>query len=333
MLKLCVEKINQHYVWRAYLRPWSTNGQIHSYRHGVVRPRSLRRVASAKLFYSIPEISAKDVAYIKLLVIDKSVEGMKEIHRRYVVQCQKPWMVKRYLERVGLEGFKKINLQALDLEGEQLNHEKLYEDAVREADEAIANDEEDYLGRVETGFFPLLKLLLNGDTSFYAEAKTAGEFVRFISVQYLRTKKIREEMADTFEASLKDIARLWTVFAHILANNVGRSFFGGFRDYKIVVVENVTPARFITGDQPVINLHGNPFTREVPDNIELYYPLSPTKALFYVKATNNNHPPVMTDTAEVEKYNILIAQYAHEQIFADSEEAVHKYKRYVESAE
>jgi hypothetical protein len=256
-----------------------------------------------------------------------------EVHRRYVAQCQKPWMVKRYLESVGLEGFKKINLQAIGFEGEQVNHELLYQDAVREADEAIANDEEDYLGRVETGFLPLLKLLLNGDTSFYAVAETAGEFVRFISIQYLRTKNIREGMAETFNSSLKDIARLWTVFAHIFANNVGRSFFGGFRDYKIVVVENVAPIHFITGDQPVINLHGNPFTRAVPEDMELYYPLSPIKALFYVKITNNDYPPVMTDPAEVEKYNVLIAQYAHEQIFADSEDAIEKYRRYVESAE
>jgi hypothetical protein len=333
MLELWVEKTNQHYVWRAYLKPWSINGLIPSYRKGVVRHRSLRKVASAELFYSIPEISAKDAAYIELLAIDKSPEGMKKIHRRYVAQCRKPWIVKRYLERVGLEGFKKIDLQPLGFEGDELNHEKLYYDAVREADEAIANDEEDYLGRVETGFLPLLKLLLIGDTSFYAEPKHAGEFVSFISVQYLRTKKIREEMEQTFKTSLKDFGRLWTVFAHIFANNVGRSFFGGFRDYKIVVVENVTPVRFITGDQPVINLHGNPFTRAVPEDMELYYPLSPTKALFYVKATNDNHPPVMTDPVEVERYNILIAQYAHEQIFADTEEAVEKYKQYVEPAE
>ena len=81
MLKSGVQKKNQHYVWRAYLKAWSVNGQIHSYRHGVVRLRSLRKVASAELFYSIPEISAKDVAYIELLAIDKSPEGMKEIHR------------------------------------------------------------------------------------------------------------------------------------------------------------------------------------------------------------------------------------------------------------
>jgi hypothetical protein len=86
-------------------------------------------------------------------------------------------------------------------------------------------------------------------------------------------------------------------------------------------------------DQPVINLHGNPFTRAIPDDMKLYYPPSPTKALFYVKSINDDHPVVINDPAEVEQYNIIIAQYAHEQIFADSEEAVEKYKRYVESSE
>ncbi len=189
------------------------------------------------------------------------------------------------------------------------------------------------MGAVEYGFQPHLQSLLNGNVSFYDDPDKAAEFVRFISVQYLRTKNMREGMAETFNASLKDIGRLWTIFSHIFAINVGRSFFGQCRNFKIVVAENLTGVPFIAGDQPLFNLRGNPFTKEVPDEMELYYPLSPTKAMFYVKSTNNNHSPTMSDPAEVEKYNILTAQYAHEQIFGDSENAVEAYKRYVDPSE
>jgi hypothetical protein len=325
-----VKKTNQHYVWRAYLKPWSSDGQIYCLRNGTIRFRSLRRVASADLFYSIPEILSSDVAQIEHLAIERSPEGLKKIHRSYVAQCRKPWIIKRFLEKVSLEEFKKIDLKALGYEGDDLNHEKFYEGARVAADEAISNDEEDYLSRMENAFQPHLESLLKGDTSFYGDAVKAGEFITFISIQYLRTKKIREGMADTFNASLKDFVRLWTIYAHIFSINVSRSFFGAFRGFKIIVAENLTDVPFITGDQPVFNLHGNPLTRDVPEEMELYYPLSPTKAMFYVKVINNDYPATITDSADVEKYNILIAQHAHEQIYGDSKKALARYGQYLD---
>jgi hypothetical protein len=72
------------------------------------------------------------------------------------------------------------------------------------------------------------------------------------------------------------------------------------------------------------------YTNDVPDDMELYYPLSPTRAMFYVKSGNDEHSPTITDPDEVAKFNILIAQHTHEQIFGNSNEAIEPYKQYIE---
>ncbi len=324
-----VEKINQHYVWRAYLKPWGVNGQVYCHRNGSTRLRSTRRVASEDLFYSIPEIKDEDVPFLELFAVAQSPEGLQNSHRKYLIECRKPWLVKRYLEDLGPDGFKALELTGLGFEGEDLDHATLYRKALTQANEAIANDEEDYLSDIETEFQPHLRSLVEGNTSFYQDPAKAAEFVRYISVQYLRTKNIRESVADAFKSSPLDVTRLWVLFSHIYAINVGRSFFAQRHEFKIVPVENQTSVPFITGDQPILNLHGNPYTNDVPPDMELYYPLSPTRAMFYVKSTNDEHPPTITDSAEIERYNKLIAEHAHEQIFGNSACALEVYKEYI----
>jgi hypothetical protein len=291
----------------------------------------LRRVASEDLFYAVPEIRDEDVPFLERFAVLKSPEGLRATHREYLAQCRKLWVIKRYLEEVGLEGFKSVNLDAIGFDGDDLDHEKCYQKALTQVEESIANEEEDYLSDIESEFQPHLKSMLEGDTSFYEDNKKAAEFVRFISIQYLRTKNLRESVTEAFKDSPLEVARLWVVFSHVFAINVGRSFFCDRRGFKIVLVENLTSVPFITGDQPVFNLHGNPYTNDVPDDMELYCPLSPTRAMFYVKSGNDEHSPTIIDPAEVAKFNILIAQHAHEQIFGNSKEAIEPYKQYIES--
>jgi len=66
-----------------------------------------------------------------------------------------------------------------------------------------------------------------------------------------------------------------------------------------------------------------------PPDMELYYPLSPTRAMFYVKSTDDEHPHTITDSAEIERYNKLIAEHAHEQLFGNSACALEVYKEYI----
>jgi hypothetical protein len=59
------------------------------------------------------------------------------------------------------------------------------------------------------------------------------------------------------------------------------------------------------------------------------YPISPTKALFFLKATAQGYGAIITERAEVEKYNALIAEHAHEQIFGNSASVLDAVSQYI----
>ena len=74
---------------------------------------------------------------------------------------------------------------------------------------------------------------------------------------------------------------------------------------------------FVTADQPVINLAANPTNNEPPDKFDLYYPLSPTKAMLLLEPSSDHLPP---SSAVTEGYshimNLRMAAHSYRQVFA-----------------
>jgi hypothetical protein len=54
-----------------------------------------------------------------------------------------------------------------------------------------------------------------------------------------------------------DVSRIADIMCHMSASNVGMSLFCEREKRQLVVVENTTSLAFITGDQPIVNLHGD----------------------------------------------------------------------------
>ena len=48
--------------------------------------------------------------------------------------------------------------------------------------------------------------------------------------------------------------------------------------YKIVLLDNATEIPFITGDQPIFNIHTTFHSGIAPERLERFYTLSPTRA-------------------------------------------------------
>ena len=48
--------------------------------------------------------------------------------------------------------------------------------------------------------------------------------------------------------------------------------------HRLVLLNNQTGIPFVTGDQPIINLHAT-FGKVPPESLEFYYPISPTRAM------------------------------------------------------
>ena len=79
--------------------------------------------------------------------------------------------------------------------------------------------------------------------------------------------------------------------------------------------------QYITGDQPVVNTHSiNSGLLDEPTEFEIYYPISPKKAVMITMNDNRFASDTVFVTIEdVKLYNSYIIDRSHEQIFSNSE--------------
>jgi hypothetical protein len=119
----------------------------------------------------------------------------------------------------------------------------------------------------------------------------------------------------------EDNDRVWPLISHMCAVTMGRSFFVSSRQFKILLIDNHTSVPFITSDQPIINMLANPTGFAVPERVEFYYPLSPTRAMLYLEKTTPAHT-VSTSISidEAHTYNCMMADHSGRQILSHSEE-------------
>jgi hypothetical protein len=109
--------------------------------------------------------------------------------------------------------------------------------------------------------------------------------------------------------------------SHMFSVNIGASLFLERKKRKLVLIENNTDLTFITGDQPVINLHGN--RPHPPTTLSLYYPLAPRHALILGEVDED--PVPSTDglaRAQVLALNTKIVEASHSQVFGHSEASI-----------
>jgi Protein of unknown function (DUF4238) len=84
--------------------------------------------------------------------------------------------------------------------------------------------------------------------------------------------------------------------------------------YRIAFLKNVTTAPFITGDQPVVNM----LDPKATNDLELYYPLSPSLAMVLAKdAGKFPDRERNVTTFEVERYNYEIYDRSEDQLYSN----------------
>jgi hypothetical protein len=83
------------------------------------------------------------------------------------------------------------------------------------------------------------------------------------------------------------------------------------------LLNNRTDTPFITGDQPIINIHAT-FEPGAPEKLEFFYPISPQTAMLLLEASSDHSQSVTVEN--VLRFNNLIARNSHEQVFSNSRE-------------
>ena len=104
---------------------------------------------------------------------------------------------------------------------------------------------------------------------------------------------------------------------HEAAFEVAKNFSISHRDYELKLIENSTDMEFITGDQPLCNLISDANAGQ----FDLYYPVSPRKALIFVKKgryENVYRHLNELSVREVDELNRKICEVSVNQLYAST---------------
>jgi hypothetical protein len=185
---------------------------------------------------------------------------------------------------------------------------------------------EDYHSGIENAFSPLLDDILNNDLSFYESDNRCIGFLHFISTQHMRTKGIKERSIERVkERGGQDLSRIWDIATHMFAYNIGMGLFLERKRRKLALMQNRTDVPFITGDQPIINLHGDGL--RPPEELSFYYPVSPNLALILTEVDKEAAFPTQGLTsAQATNLNTRMLETCHSQLFGQTEASLLPYK-------
>jgi Protein of unknown function (DUF4238) len=256
--KLPERKHRQHHVWQHYLAPWASDGKIFSLIDGKPCRPNTKNVAVERHFYRLHRLTAADIGLLKLF-IDAGPSHAKRLHEDFVTALLMP---RAFVER----------------HQDQLKNKEEMEEILLTQE---INVLEDYHASIEDSFAETLLAIRNGDLSFYDDTSECIMFARYMATQYMRTKGIKVRTTEIFQRKMGvDISRIWDIASLMQGVNIGCSLFLGRQRQQLALLRNKTDLEFITGDQPVINLHGGDQSK-ASEQLCMYYPVDPRAALIW----------------------------------------------------
>lgn len=293
------KKRRHHYVWRKYLRAWAVDEKIYCLRDNKIINPKLMKVAQQRDFYKLNELSNDDIEFIRNHIIKISPKESIRCHENLLNAFT-------YVHRL-LKKYPEI--------------ESSENPEVKEAvDLCLYNLEEDLHTGIESIGEKYLECLHNKDVAFFETDKGFTDFIYYLCVQYMRTKKIRESNIKAFGSTPHEnaINKSWNIISHILATNMGGSLYIDRKNLKLMMIENNTKNDFITGDQPVINIFSLITLKDEPiENIVFYYPISPKLAILVIEKNRFEGMTLLSVTEQdVGSYNKAIIQCSFEQVFS-----------------
>jgi hypothetical protein len=290
------KKRRQHYVWQMYLKNWLTGSQLHCFSKKEMKSfkASPINVALERDFYRLVEITRDEYDWLTTLIPSEPDE----------------------LKRMC---FLLLNISLIS---------PLHPD-VKTKELVQSNALEDAHSRFEEFGKRLISINNFNDLQALVDFNRAVEPLIFISLQYLRTKKMKDRMLqavkdkDTGNIDYVKINHLTTFFLS-LRLSVGLCVTGSAH---FCLLRSNEDEKFITSDQPTINIKDEELDEEGNTKaFELFYPLSPDLALLICANQNDNHTceEKTISKEEVENWNFELKKRAHNFIFALKEFEIKK---------
>jgi hypothetical protein len=296
-------KRRHHYVWRNYLKAWSTNKQVWCKRGENIFRSELMGVGQKRDFYKIKHLEDADINYL-LLFINKMDEPLQKINKRWV------------------------DFFALIASARKLKPKSNFQEFENSVNELIHNTEEDIYSQIELRFLPYLKSLLKQDLAFLETRTGRFELLHFVCSQHFRTLNMQERIISNLQSHIAlgspNIENCWSVLRHIFTVSLTKSLATD-PSFKVYVLQNKSHIPLITGDQPVINTFaiGKPAMMPVSE-IELYYPISP-KISITISDNITWAKKIEMNANEVDYFNRAIISASNEQIYSNEKATLIEY--------
>jgi len=290
-------KKRHHHVPQLYLKRWATDGKLWCLRGDTIFSTKPLNLANRHFFYQTEDVSVEDLApyweLAKHMTDADDREAMKDWIRDYWDLAQ---MVRGIIGR-------EDELPAL---ADQIH--RLQKNSV----------EDEY-----SIFEPILELFLGFvdlDTTHFYHDDIWETLVQVLADQYFRTVGQRAK-GDAFGRLVQDktFNRGWQVRNKLFAKILASSFLRRRDDHALVLLRNQTSVPFLTGDQPVINIHAHQHFERKAKAFEIYYPVSPSRAVMLVQKYDETTDTLdISLTAHVHGFNQLMRNNAHSELYAST---------------
>lgn len=334
-------KHRQHYVFQAYLKSWANKDQIWCCRNRTkCFPTNVLNIAQERDFYRIKDLNADEEKFVMLFLYKQPREIQVTVQKQMKI-FQKPLHWQKALTTV----ISAIKASVYKDKTPPPEIEDLFLQADKFAESTVNDMVEDLYSEDEAEFITMIEALKAGNTDFYYHPYHKPEmvfdnskraFLSYLCSQHYRTKAARKRLVDGLNEMLKSdmFSKLGINKDKIRPDHVAFQIFWFIeglladalyeRNAHLSILNNQTCTPFLTTDQPVINILADyQDITDMPNDIILYYPLSPTTAITVNDA--NEECYVGLTEAQVERYNNMLTAASFELIFSNSKETVERY--------
>ena len=91
-----MKKRGQHYVWKHYLKQWTTNGKLFCLRENKVFETNPDNIANKRDFYRLEELTANEMLFISR-IIDMMPTAFREVRLGWLNHFNSVFKVKKYM--------------------------------------------------------------------------------------------------------------------------------------------------------------------------------------------------------------------------------------------
>jgi hypothetical protein len=309
-------KKRQHYIWREYLRNWSTDEKISSLllqEKKILTEVNLINVAQEKFFYKLEEFTEEEEIILFELIKSWSNEATLEIN------------LEIFKSFTSYSKIKKLSEEHLKLDPNSHSELKSMLDAIR------YNGIENIHTLLESFGKNIIAVKSLEDLKFLDDQQELFLTMIYIAFQYLRTKKMRTSVENVLKANPLLSVKYVNPFSFIYSTSFANSLTF-HKDLTFTLLENFTSKEFITSDQPLINLKKD--IKDLKNNVidfKLYYPINPRLALIihYDDKRKEKYILKNPEKEEVNDLNLFMLTNSDRFIFSHTIELLEYYKSYL----